>query len=387
MIAGLDAVLRTEAVRRAARGWRDAGVIDSETLVKIEGAYPDERPRLAMVWKILLFVVATVAIAAALLAGYMAFSDASAGPMIVYGLALAGATELFRDPRRTDNGIAAATSFWSLAFVLVGAAFALERSHAGDAAAVTISLALAVVALALACWRWGFAIYGYASVAAAFFLLARLHPGRLLWLVAGMAVLGITPRFFDCASLSPAYRTAAAGAWVVGAAALYTSVNRYALDRRWIEALSASPNAAEEPSGLVRILASVATALVPVVLVAWGIRSRRALFLDVGVVLAALSLVTLRAYVHIAPLWALLAAAGIVLVGAALGLGRRLRLSPGGERRGFTARSFSSGKSGLETAAVVAAFAPAAAPARAPEPGGFSPGGGRYGGGGATGDF
>jgi hypothetical protein len=385
VIAGLDALLRTEDVRSAARGWRDAGIVDANTLAKMEAVYPDERPRLTAVWKVLLFVVATVAICAAIFAAYMAFSDAHAGPLIVYGLVLAGATEIFRQPRRTDNGIAAATSFWSLAFVLAGTGIALEENHTGDAAAVTTILALAVVALGLACWRWGFAVYGYASAAAAFLLLARLPAGRGLWLLAGIAVLGITPRFFDRPSLSPAYRTAAAGTWVVGAAALYASVNRYALDQRWIESLRASPVAASEPSGILQMLASVATALVPAVVVAWGIRVRRTLFVDVGLGLAALSLVTLRAYVHIAPLWALLTAAGILLVGAALGLGRKLRLSPGGERGGFTARSFSSRRSGIETAAVVAAFAPAAP--RAPEPGGFSPGGGRYGGGGATSDF
>jgi heme/copper-type cytochrome/quinol oxidase subunit 3 len=384
VIGGLDAVLRTEEVRRAARGWRDAGTVDAATLAKIEAAYPDERPRLTRIWKVLLFVVATVAIFAAILAVYMAFSRTNAAPLIVYGLVLAGVTEAFRDPKRTDNGIAAATSFWSLAFVLAGTGIALEERHAGDAAAVTWMLALAVVALALACWRWGFAAYGYAAVAAAFFLLARPPAGRALWFLAGIAAVVIVPRFFDRPSFSPPYRTAAAGAWVVGAAAFYTSVNRYALDHRWIESLSVSPGSAGEPSGIVRLLSSIATALLPILLVAWGIRSRRTLVLDSGVVAAALSLVTLRAYVHIVPLWSLLTAAGVLLVGAALGIGRSLRRAPGRERRGFTARSFSSRPSGLETAAVVAAFAPSAP--RAPEPGGFSAGGGRYGGGGATGD-
>jgi hypothetical protein len=387
VIAGLDAILRTQEIRRAARGWRDAGILDAETLARIEGSGPHERPRLATIWKVLLFVVATIAICAAIAAFYMVFSRTSGGPMIVYGLALAGATEPFRDPRRTDNGIAAATSFWSVAFVLAGAAISLEENHAGEAAAITVVLALAAVALALACWRWGFAIYGYASAAAAFLLLARPPAGRVLWLLGGIAVLGIAQRFVDRLVLSPPYRTAAAGTWVVGAAALYASVNRYALDRRWVEGLSASPEIAAEPSGLIRFLANVATALVPVLLVLWGIRSRRTLLLDVGVVLAAVSLVTLRAYVHIAPLWVLLTSAGIVLVGAALALGRGLRNAPGGERRGFTARSFSSRRSGLEAAAVVATFAPSATPPRSPEPGGFSPGGGRYGGGGATGGF
>ncbi|HYX21942.1 MAG TPA: hypothetical protein VFA98_13950, partial [Thermoanaerobaculia bacterium] len=92
-------------------------------------------------------------------------------------------------------------------------------------------------------------------------------------------------------------------------------------------------------------------------------------------------------YVHLAPLWILLTAAGGALVLAALGLHRWLRSGRDEERGGFTARPLDGNRrGGLETAAVVAAFAPEAAPA-AREPGGFAPGGGRYGGGGAEGSF
>jgi hypothetical protein len=388
VIAGLDAVLRTEEIRRAARGWREAGIVDAATLARIEASCPDERPRLATVWKVLLFVVATVAVCAAIAALYMLFSRPSGGPMIVYGLALAGTTELFRDPRRTDNGIAAATSFWSLAFVLAGIGIVFVKGHRGESATITAVLAFAVVTLATACWRWGFAVYGYAAVAAAFLLLAQVPAARALWILAGALLVVVLPRWFGRSSLALAYRTALEGSWAVAAAVLYFAVNRYSLDHGWVELLRAAPGSTHgEPSGVSRLIASIATAILPPVFVAWGIRSRRALVLDTGVVLAALSLVTLRAYVHIAPLWVLLTAAGIVLVGAALALGRNLRNAPGAERRGFTARSFSSPRSGLEAVAVVAAFAPSAATPRSPESGGFSPGGGGYGGGGATGDF
>ena len=309
--------------------------------------------------------------------------------MIVYGLVLAGATELFRDPRRTDNGIAAATSFWSLAFVLAGIGIVFVEGHRGESATITTVLAFAVVALAAACWRWGFAVYGYAAVAAAFLLLAQVPAARALWILAGALLVVVLPRGFGRASLASAYRTALEGSWVGGRRG---SVLRRqpVLARSPLGRGSCAPPRGRRtanprgPCGSSR--ASRRRSSRPS-LVAWGIRSRRTLVLDTGVVLAALSLVTLRAYVHIAPLWVLLTAAGIVLVGAALALGRRLRNAPGGERRGFTARSFSSRRSGLEAAAVVAAFAPSAAPPRSPEPGGFSPGGGRYGGGGATGDF
>ncbi len=124
----------------------------------------------------------------------------------------------------------------------------------------------------------------------------------------------------------------------------------------------------------------------PIVFLAWGVRTRRTLLIDLGLVFAAASLATLRFYVHLAPLWALLTVAGTALVLGALGLNRFLRRGSNGERNGFTAAPLFSGRRAetLQTAAVVAGFA--SAPARARE-GELAPGGGRFGGGGASGDF
>ena len=91
---------------------------------------------------------------------------------------------------------------------------------------------------------------------------------------------------------------------------------------------------------------------------------------------------------HLAPLWVVLVAAGAALILGALWLNRRLRLAPDGERAGFTAAALSSsGKTGnLTVAAVVAGMAPGAQPDPARQ-GDFSGGGGRFGGGGASGEF
>lgn len=165
-------------------------------------------------------------------------------------------------------------------------------------------------------------------------------------------------------------------------------MNRYSVDQRAVEAMAQGGARTPEPSsGAFVLLSSLATALVPIVLIVWGLRRRQTLVLDLGIVFAALSLVTLRYYVHLAPLWAILTGAGVVLVPGALRVGRLLREASGGEWRGFTARPLSERRRGLETAAIAAAFAPNGRPAPAPEGGGFTPGGGRYGGGGATGQF
>jgi hypothetical protein len=111
-------------------------------------------------------------------------------------------------------------------------------------------------------------------------------------------------------------------------------------------------------------------------------------------VLFALSLVTLRYYVHVA-LWVVLACAGGGLVLSALALNRWLARAPSRERRGFTAELLFADEARLrvlELVPVVAAHAPAAhapeaGPLRPPVEPGFQGGGGSFGGGGAGGSY
>ena len=124
--------------------------------------------------------------------------------------------------------------------------------------------------------------------------------------------------------------------------------------------------------------------MLPVAVLAWGLRSRRTFLIDTGIVLTALSLVTLRHYVHLAPLWVVLTLSGAALVALALAGERRLRRAPGGEFAGFTADPLFSDERrlhALEVVPVVAAFT-AAAPGQAAEDKGLGRGG-RFGGGGA----
>ena len=113
------------------------------------------------------------------------------------------------------------------------------------------------------------------------------------------------------------------------------------------------------------------------------------MLLDTGIVLAALSLVTLRQYVHVAPLWIVLTASGAALIVLALVVERALRHSPDGERGGFTADALFSDdrrQQMLQTVPVVATFTPTAH-VPATEEKGFAGRGGAFGGGGASDKF
>jgi len=170
---------------------------------------------------------------------------------------------------------------------------------------------------------------------------------------------------------------------IAGLAAVYGAVNIYSLDRHLVEDLGRfSWGRPTAPRGLL-VLSALATAVLPVAVLAWGLRSRRTFLIDTGIVLTALSLVTLRHYVHLAPLWVVLTLSGAVLVALALAVERKLRRAPGGELAGYTADPLFSDERrlhALEVVPVVAAFT--AAPGQAAEDKDLGRGG-RFGGGGA----
>jgi hypothetical protein len=381
---------RGAEVRAAARGWRASGAIDDATLARIEAAYPEDRHRMAMAWKILVFVIVTIAANALFFAiATMIRDESGPEPWLVFAAVLAAATEmLLHRSRIGENGSAAATSFWAALYATVGVGLGLDHGGGGWEGALTAALLAAAVAFAAAGWRWGYAAEVAIGALAFFLFLARLPGGRWWWILAGLAVAAVAWPGRTRRSLPPPMRGAASAVVVVAMAAIYAAVNRYSVDQHAVETMARGGSFSTAPaSGVFAALSTLATAVLPLALICWGLRRRQTLALDLGIVSAAISLVTLRYYVHLAPLWALLTAAGVVLVVGSLRTGRWLREGPEGERGGFTARPLTERRPGLETAAIAVAFAPEARPAPAPEPGGFTPGGGRYGGGGATGEF
>ena len=379
---------RVVEVRSAARSWRGAGAIGADKLNAIEAAYPDDRPRTTAAWRVLIFTLTSVALNAAFLAS-SAVTHRGAGALF-FGALLAGLTEALLRSRFGGNGSAAAASFWAVVYVIAGTgAYALGRPGASTQIGVTVCLVVAFLALAAACWRWGYGAYGALAAAPLFVVMARFPAGRLWWALGGALLAGAADRQLDRARLAPPYRRAFAGVFAVAAVALYVAVNRYSVEERLIEAMWGSAGSATPTvpaSAALRAFSDAATALLPLLFVAWGIRSRRTLVLDLGLVFAALSLATLRYFVHVASPWVVLLACGAALVLAALAVNRFLRRGPNGERAGFTASPLYRSGTNLATAAVVAGLAPQGS--AAPRAGGdLSPGGGRFGGGGATGSF
>jgi hypothetical protein len=372
---------RAAEVRKAARDWKEAGAIDDAALAAIEAEYSQPRLELARPWKVLVFVLVSVAIVGIQLAVFGLEGKGSAR-FFVYAAILAAATEVLRGSRLAGTGSDAATSFWSVMHLITGCVVFLDAGR--SEADVTTTLLVATAAWAVACWRWGFALYGAFAAVAGFVYLARFPSGRLAWLLVGAALCPISAWLSNRPTLAPSRRRAFAGVFVVSALALYAAVNLYSRDKRFPESVQGWAVSQRAVEMVVPRAAFVAgTALVPIVLIVWGLRARRRLVLDTGAVLGALSLLTLHYYVRFGSV--AITAFGLAVIGFALWLNRLFSRAPGGEIGGFTASpllSVESEATGPGAALVAAAASPISPPHSDRD---FSPGGGRAGGGGATG--
>lgn len=383
----LDRARRRRVVRGAARLWKNAGVIDEPALGAVEALYPEDRVRQRPLWRALIFVFVYVicsSVAGLAIVTIRPERDAATVLALLFGAALAAATELAQGRWRFDGtGAEAATSYLAVtSFIVAVALLLLDRLHSADGLGAT--LAAAALLFGGAWWRWGFPVYALFATACAFFAALDLPVlVRIFWIVGGTVLAGIAAPLHGARRLSPPRRDGASLVLAAALSAVYAAVNLYSLDHRFLEALR--PGAAPQLSSpLARTLSAIATALVPAAVLGAGWLGKRRLLLDMGLAFAALSLVTLRAYVHVGPLWLVLGASGTALILAAVFLERFLAR----ERSGWTAEDLAGDDSAGSAATVIAAAAVLSPDAR-PAPAGaeLTPGGGRYGGGGASGEF
>jgi uncharacterized membrane protein YgcG len=383
---------RVEEVRAAARGWKRAGAIGTGTFEEILRRYPEPRTLPAPLWRVVTFLLVSailLLLGGALVAGLSPAIKNAPFWCASLGVAFVVVAELqARSRSLARRGGVEAASFWGIVALVGGIFIFFEESlHAGNDVMVNAGLLGAALLFGLAAQHWGNPAFAGFAAGAVFILLARAPQGRLLWVAAGVALSAAAERFLDRPSWAPSHRACAAVLVAVGLVGVYAAVNLYALDHRLVEKLGSARLDASGPSFGERIASMVLTALVPLAAVVWGIRSRRAFALDVGLVLTALSLLTLRFYVHLAATWLVLTLAGAALLLLALGVNRWLAKGAAKERSGFTAESLFADERrlrALELVPVVAAHAPESRPPVEP---GYQGGGGSFGGGGAGGSF
>jgi hypothetical protein len=386
---------RRHEVRLAARGWRRAGAVDDATLASIEAAYPDDRGRLGPAFRAVAFLLGLLALNAFF--GVIAVASGSSGGFggacLVFSLLLVVATETLVGPlKRADSGIETATGLLSLVYAVVALGFLSEKALP-ESSLIGALLAAAAVLGALGSARWGSPLLAFVAGAGAFVFLARLPSGRLLWMVGAAVAAPLLLRASESPGLPPAHRSSCRLGVVMALCAFYVAVHLGSLDFGWLEWLAEFRDHGVAGAAWVRPLSILATALVPVSVLGFGVATRRAYLVNLGILLGVASLVTLRFYVHVAPAWVVLVASGAAALGVTLGVRRLLAGGHDGARGGFTAEPLfgdPTRRHAAEIVGTVAAFAPPAAavpgggPSR-PDP--LEPGGGGFGGGGATSDF
>lgn len=386
---------RNAAVRKAARAWKKAGVIDDAALAKVEAAHPDDRVRVGPVFRVLLFLFTLVGINAGfgflLLLLSEAGDDAFAILALIVGAGLVFLTEVQTGPfKRAQGGTEAATSFAALGLLAGGSAWIFSDSMGWDFETVVLAeLVLLTLLCAAAAWRWGYPFYAAVSVAAFLGVLAHLPAARLLWIALAVLAAPVLLRLSDSSRLPPALRASATAALITALAGLYLAVNLQSFDLGAVE-LFGDPNRLLRPETgppALRTLSAIATALVPIVFLALGVRTRRRPLLLLGIATAVASILTLHAYVDLGPSWLLLVVWGAVAAGTALALRRSLDSGPDHERAGFTAEPLFENlerQGVLEAGAALVTFTPEARVKQEP---GFAGGGGEFGGGGSSESF
>ncbi|HEY6000704.1 MAG TPA: hypothetical protein VI078_15565 [bacterium] len=385
---------RADEVRRAARGWHEGGLIDDDALAAVTAEHPAPGPRLGAAWRVLVFICVAVGCYAATFFGFITFGVREAGAvgtiLLAAGAALALLTDVVLDRCSfRPTGAEAATSLLAVSF-LAAAAFVLnDHFHLRGAPATGIAFAWTATVSALAAWRWGFRLYAAAAAVAILVAAAQLPHPRLAWVTvaAGLALgahAALRRREF-----APSHRDGVALVRIVALAAVYVALNYYSTDKGLIEELGRAAGAPHRRAGeIARWLAAAGSALYPLWLLAWGVRRKDRGVIALGIVAAALSLATVRFYVHVAPLWVVLAAGGAALAGGSLLIERWLRAGKDGERAGFTAAPLYDEGRRERLLPVAAALALAPGARSLPdEPRGIEGKGGTFGGGGAGGAF
>ncbi|MDL2717781.1 MAG: hypothetical protein PT977_08505 [Acidobacteriota bacterium] len=333
---------RAEEVRAAARGWRRAGAVSEGTFEEISRRYPEPRALPAPLWRVVTFVLASAVLLLATAALFVAASPRLSNAWIL--CAFAGAAFVLmaeiqaRSPAMALRGGVEAAGFWGIVFLVAGLFLLFQENlRISEPTGPNLVLAGAALLFALAAWRWGSPAWAFLAALSLFLLLGRAPAGRLLWIACGVALTFFFERFLDRPSWAPSHRRCAAVLVVAGLLGVYAALNLYALDHRFVEFLRERARDLPGPRFGERIWSTLGTAILPVAVVWWGVRSRRTFVLDTGLVLSALSLMTLRFYVHLAPIWVVLCVSGGILFLLALALNRWLARGSEGERYGFTA--------------------------------------------------
>ncbi|QWV97649.1 hypothetical protein KP005_20335 [Geomonas nitrogeniifigens] len=401
MIALYEKGERQVAVVEEARRWQEAGIITAEQAAAVAERYRPELVRVNVFIRILLALFTMVGVAALVALPAAIFEVKEVGFTVlclIFAPLCAGVAdhELIAGRRLYRCGAEEALLLQAVGMLALAVAIpAHDWGHSAERLAWLAAHVIALAGAVLLTVRYGYALAALGAILALagipFHLADILHWQQphlprlvLLLLLSGVAIWAQL-RLVSRNSLPRGYvwslETVRLAAW----AGIYLDVNLFAHRLLWGEWFGWTPVELFFPWS--DHFCALLTALLPVAALAMGIGRRDRALLWFGVISAILSILTLKYYVHFGHLAEELTAVGLLVAGLAFGLLRWLRAGSKRCRGAFTAEPLLEPRLYGLNAEALAAIQPLTPAARVSQTEGFKPGGGTFGGGGASGGY
>jgi len=401
MIALYEKGERRVAVVEEARRWQEAGMITAEQAATVAERYRPELVRVNLFIRILLALFTTVGVVALVALPAVILEVEKVGFTLLCLIFAPLCTwvadrRLIADRRLYRCGAEEALLLLAVGmFALPLAILAHDWGHSAERLAWLAAHGIVLAGAILLTVRYGYALAALGAMLALaglpFHLADILHWQQpqlsrlILLLLLGTAAIWAQLRLTGRKSLPRGYVWSLESVRIASWAGIYLDVNYFAHRILWREWLGWTPDAWQLPWS--DPLCSLLTGILPVAALAIGIGRRDRALLWFAVISAILSILSLKYYFHFGHLAEELAATGLLMAVLALGLLHWLRAGSKRCRGAFTAEPLLEPRLYGLDAEALAAIQPLTPAARAPQAEGFQPGGGTFGGGGASGSY
>lgn len=391
---------RVEVVEEARR-WHEAGLVSAVQVTAIQARYRPELARVNLFLRLLLALFTAVVAGAlvALPAVVLHLEELGVSALLLLFASLfawLADRHLIGERRLYRCGAEEALLFLAVAFLaLAVAVLSHEWGRQAGKWGWLLAHGIALGGAAVLAVRYGYALAALGAVAASAVLpfhlasvLAWRGPGLprvALFLLMSAIAIWSHLRLSRREALPRGYIRCLETARPAALAGLYLDVNLYAHRFLWGGWLGLAPGV-EGPVWAAPLCGAL-TGVLPAAALALGIAHRDRSLLWFGGLSGVASVLTLKYFVHLGYLAEEVTAAGLTVAGLAFALLRWLRTGPDRRRGAFTAEPLLEPRLYGLDAEALAAVQPLAPAARTPGAEGFRPGGGGFGGGGATGGY
>ena len=401
MIALYEGGERRVAVVEETRRWAEAGLVSPAQAAVARERYRPELVRVNLFIRILLAIFTTVGAVALVALPAVVLEVEEFGLTLLFFIyapicAWVADCKLIHDRRLYRCGAEEVLLMLAVGFLVLAVGIsAHEWGRGAERMGWFSAHGIALAGASILAVRYGYALAalgGMFALAGLPFHLADVlgwHgpnlPRIVLFLLLSAAGIWAHLRLARRESLPRGYVWCFETVRLAALAGIYMDVNLFAHRLLWKSWLGWTSGAREMPWS--DPLCAVLTALLPVASLALGLGRRDRALLWFAIVSGIVSILTFKYYIHLGHLAEELTAAGLFLAGLAFALLRWLRTGSDRRRGAFTAEPLLEPRLYGLDAEALAAIQPLAPAAKTPEAEGFRPGGGAFGGGGATGGY